>query len=174
LTQLYEGMFLLDNQVVREDWKRAKAIVTDTLSKHGAKVVCARRWDERRLAYSIRQRHRATYCLAFYAMGNEGIAALRRELDLSESVMRYLIMGIDAVPDGEIDRAGQEDAAGFSVPPPPPDDAPEPEPERPRRREEVEVEVPDLEEIPAVGDDDSAPVPARARKPEAKPSGTGV
>ena len=37
-----------------------------------------------------------------------------------------------------------------------------------------EVEVPDLEEIPAVGDDDSAPVPARARKPEAKPSGTGV
>ncbi|MFT5478028.1 MAG: hypothetical protein ACI8Y8_003390, partial [Planctomycetota bacterium] len=35
LATVYEGMFLLDNQVVREDWKAAKALVTATIEKHG-------------------------------------------------------------------------------------------------------------------------------------------
>ena len=38
-TRLYETMFLLDNQLVREDWSKAKALVTDTLTKHGGKVL---------------------------------------------------------------------------------------------------------------------------------------
>jgi hypothetical protein len=32
-------MVLIDNQVVREDWAKAKALITDTFTKHGAKVV---------------------------------------------------------------------------------------------------------------------------------------
>ena len=125
MTQTYEGMFLLDNQVVREDWKKAKGIVTDTLKKHGAKVVCARRWDERRLAYPIRRRRRATFCIAYYEMGNTGIAALRRDLELNENVLRYLILAKEAVPPSETELAAAEDAAGFAVPAPPPDDAPD-------------------------------------------------
>ena len=54
-------MFLLDNQVVRVDYKAAKAVVIDTLKKHGAEIVSARRWDERRLAYPIAGRQRATF-----------------------------------------------------------------------------------------------------------------
>ena len=43
MAQIYEAMFLLDNQVVREDWGKAKAIVTDTLEKHGATIHDVRR-----------------------------------------------------------------------------------------------------------------------------------
>lgn len=140
MTQTYEGMFLLDNQVVREDWKKAKSLVTDTLRKHGAKVISARRWDERRLAYAIRRRRRATYCLAFYEMGNAGIAALRRDLELNENVLRYLILAKDTVPAGEADLAAAEDAAGFAVPAPPPDDAPD-APVARRREDGAEAET---------------------------------
>lgn len=148
MSQLYEGMFLLDNQVVREDWKAAKAIVTDTLQKHGAKVLAARRWDERKLAYPIRRRLRGTYCLAFYELPTAGIPTVRRDLDLNESVLRYLMVKTPALPQGELDLAAAENAAGFDVPPPPPDDAPDAPPMRrgPAEGEEPEAEVPpDLE-----------------------------
>ena len=125
MTTVYEGMFLLDNQVVREDWKKAKSIITDTLKKHGAKVACARRFDERKLAYPIRRRRRATYCLAFYEMGSEGQTALRRDLELNENVLRYLLLARESLPQGELELAAAEDAADFTVPAPPPDDAPD-------------------------------------------------
>ncbi|MFN0006366.1 MAG: 30S ribosomal protein S6 [Planctomycetota bacterium] len=122
---MYEGMFLLDNQVVREDWKKAKAIITDTLKKHGANVVSARRFDERRLAYPIRRRRRATFCLAFYEMSGEHLNPLRRDLELNENVLRYLILAKESVPATELELAAAEDAADFNVPTPPPDDAPD-------------------------------------------------
>ena len=171
MTSLYEGMFLLDNQVVREDWKKAKALVTDVLEKHGGQVKCARRWDERKLAYPIRNRHRATYLLAYYEIGGDAVPNLRRDFDLSERVLRYLILQRDAVPEGEMELAGAEQASDFTVPAPPPDDAPEPAPVRRREEgEEPEIFVPDLENLS--GDDDEAR--ARGRRPEAKAPVTGA
>jgi small subunit ribosomal protein S6 len=155
LTRLYEGMFLLDNQVVREDWNKAKGIITETLAKHGAKVLSARRWDERKLAYPIKKKNRATFLLAYYEMGNQHIPELRRDLELNERVLRYMILQVEAIPTTESELAAAEQAEGFAVPAPPPDDAPEPAPEReqrgPRRRdegEEQEIFVPDLENLP--------------------------
>ena len=160
MTRLYEAMFLLDNQVVREDWSHAKGIVTDTLTKHGAKVLSARRWDERKLAYPIRKKHRATFLLTYYEMGNENIAAMRREFELNERVLRYLVLQVEKMPDNELELAGAEQAEGFEVPAPPPDDAPEPVVERDRDRDrpsgrrrdeggdEQEIFVPDLENLP--------------------------
>jgi small subunit ribosomal protein S6 len=157
-------MFLLDNQVVREDWKKAKSLVTDTLKKHGAKVISARRWDERRLAYPIRRRRRATYCLTYYEMGNAGITALRRDLELNENVLRYLILAKETVPAGEVELAVAEDAAGFAVPAPPPDDAPDAPVSR-RREEGAEGEG-EGGENPEAKIDDGAGEPAAERTTE--------
>jgi ribosomal protein S6 len=122
LSKLYEGMFLLDNQVVRADWGRAKTVVTDHLQKHGAKVVTARRWDERKLAYAIRGKLRATYLLSYFEGGPEAVNAMRRDLELDERVLRYLILGAEALPEGELEKSQAESAADFSVPPPPEDE----------------------------------------------------
>lgn len=150
MTQLYEGMFLLDNRAVRADWRRSKAAVTDALSKHGARVVTARRWDERRLAYTIRGNKRATFLLAYFEQGPEGSLAVRRDLDLEERVLRYLIQGVEAVPEGEVEKSQAELEAGFEVPPPPGDDEVASEPEA-AGEPAASGELPAEEEVEEVG-----------------------
>ena len=141
MTEIYEGMFLLDNEFVREDWKRAKQLVTGTLEKHGAKVLAARRWDERRLAYPIQRRKRATYLLAYYEVDGDNIATIRRDFDLSEQILRFLLASTEAVPAEEYQLSELENAPDFAPPPPPVDDASETE-----ETELVEVEV-DVEDL---------------------------
>jgi len=130
LTNLYEGMFLLDNKVVRQGWKAAKAIVTDMLSKHEANTITARRWDERRLSYSIKGRGRATYMLAYFELSKDAGPALNRSLELNETVLRYLITRVDAIPVTEPELASREESDDFVVPAPPVEDAPAPVAER--------------------------------------------
>lgn len=140
-------MFLLDNQVVREDWKAAKAVVAETLAKHNAKVRTLRRWDERKLAYPIKKHKRATFFLCYFDIAVEGLPALRRELDLSERVLRHLILSCEAMPETEQELAAAEQAEGFTIPAPPPDDAPEPKREEERPPLEDTIEVPDLNDL---------------------------
>lgn len=125
--KLYEGMFLIDNVEVRNDWASAKALVTGIIEKHGGVVRAARRWDERRLAYPIDKRNRATYLLTYYEIGSDVAEAVRRDLDLSEKVMRYLILSAAQVPAKELELSELELAEGFTVPEPPADDFQEPD-----------------------------------------------
>jgi small subunit ribosomal protein S6 len=150
MTQLYEGMFLLDNQAVRADWAAAKAVVTALISKHGGRVQTARRWDERRLSYSIRGRKRGTYLLAHFEQDAAGSQTLRRDLDIEERILRYLILAVEALPAGELEASKAELESGFSVPPPPPDD--EPAHEEPAAAEPAPAEEPAEEEVAVVAE----------------------
>ena len=127
MAQIYEAMFLLDNQVVREDWGKAKAIVTDTLEKHGGTILTARRWDERKLAYMIKGNRRATFLLVHHEIPGAAIQAMQRDFNLNEMVLRYLSLGVDAVPEDEQALSEAENAEDFTIPTPPPDDAPDEE-----------------------------------------------
>ena len=123
MTRTYECMFLLDNDVVRAGWSAAKAVVSTIVEKHGGKMTTARRWDERRLTYPIRHRNRATYLLAFCDLDPPLIEELRSELDINETVLRYLITSTDAIPDSERELTVAEEAPDFESPEPPADDA---------------------------------------------------
>lgn len=116
---LYEGMFLLDNNVVRQGWKAAKAVVTELLAKQGANVQTARRWDERKLAYPVKGRGRATYLLAYFELAADSGEALNRALELNEVVLRYLVTRVEAVPSAENELSAREQADDFVVPAPP-------------------------------------------------------
>jgi len=122
LNRIYEGMYLIDNAAVREDWSAAKTIVTDLIAKHGGEVLSARRWDERRLAYPIKGKNRATFLLTYYTGPAENIPSLRRDVELNETIMRSLDLAVEAVPEGEGDLAAKEGDADFKVPTPPDDD----------------------------------------------------
>lgn len=146
MAQIYEGMFVLDNEVVRAGWGAAKSQVLDLIAKHGGTVHTARHWGERKLAYSIKGRTRATYLLAYYELPSEGYPNFVRDLDLSETVMRYLFVKVDAIPEGEAEAAAKESAADFTMPEPPRDevgeyklweDKEEDGPARPRRDQEA-------------------------------------
>jgi small subunit ribosomal protein S6 len=88
-------------------------------------VATARRFDERRLAYPIKGKKRGTYLLAYYEIDPAGTDGLRRELDLSETVLRYIQIGAESVPEAERELHQAELADDFEVPPPPEDVEPE-------------------------------------------------
>jgi len=158
MTRIYECMFLLDNDVVRAGWKEAKAYVTAIVEKYEGKVCSARRWDERRLSYPIRRKNRATFLLTYCEFPNTAIQELRRELDLSETIMRYLILSAEAVPETEIELTREESGDEFEIPEVPADDAidevPIPEGSGDSSEDGADIEVPaeasglDAETIP--------------------------
>jgi len=122
LAQIYEGMFVLDNEVVRAGWDAAKQQVTGLIEKHGGEVKTARHWGERKLAYKINNRSRATFLLSFFTMPGDNIPAFTRDLEINETVMRYLQLQVDELPEGEEAEAAKETGGEFSVPEPPRDE----------------------------------------------------
>lgn len=122
LNHLYEGMFLLDNDVVRAGWNDAKTALQGALEKHGAKLRTLRRWDERALAYPIRGKRRGTFLLSYFELPADGMTMLTRDLEIREDLLRYLMLRVDEVPEGEDEAATAELADDFEAPEPPADD----------------------------------------------------
>lgn len=92
-------MLLLDNREVREGWQALKDHVHGLFSKHDCDVKSSRRWDERRLAYPIRQAQRATYLLMYVEAEAAGVDALRRDLRFDEKVIRDLVLRCEQIPE---------------------------------------------------------------------------
>ena len=161
-------MFLLDNQLVRKDWGQAKALVTGLVEKHGGTVRTARHWEERRLAYAIKKRNRATYLLTYCDLQTETIPQLSRDLELSEQVLRYLITSAKEIPEKEGELTRNETSADFVLPEPPADDhSDEPEPERERERERSRRSDSDSDD--SSSDDDSESGDAEASSDDEEP-----
>jgi small subunit ribosomal protein S6 len=126
LERTYECMCLLDNREVRKGWESLKGSVAAVFTKHNAKVLSSRRWDERRLTYPINGQIRATYLLLYMSIETDEIPVLRRDLQFSESVLRYMITDCAELP-----ADAHEPETEFDVNAIPEDDAPEPEPTKP-------------------------------------------
>ena len=122
MSNTYECMVLVNNQEVRKGWQACKQHVIDVFAKHKAEVVSARRWDERRLAYPIKGQQRATYLLVYFKAEHLVPAAIRRDLDFSDTVLRHLILQCEEVPADahEPEAAFDEARVGEDSPPPAP------------------------------------------------------
>lgn len=90
----YEGMFLLDNSRVKVDAAECVAVVSEMLKKHQGEVVRVERWDERKLAYEIRNQKRATYVLAHFKMPPDKPGELRHDVNLNEDFLRILVTNV--------------------------------------------------------------------------------
>ena len=120
-TRTYECMCLLDNREVRKGWEPLKAAVTGQFTKHGAKILSSRRWEERRLAYPIKGQHRGTYLLVYFSADTNAVAGIRRDMQFNEALLRTLLLECEEVP-----QAAYEPEAAFDVNAIPSDDAPPP------------------------------------------------
>ena len=119
-------MCLLDNREVRKGWQPLKDSVLAMFTKHGGKVLSGRRWDERRLAYSIRGQQRGTYLLVYFSANTQVLTAIRRDLQFNESLLRFLLVECEDVP-----QTAYEPEAAFDINTIPSDDAPPPPPPPP-------------------------------------------
>ncbi|HEX6813677.1 MAG TPA: 30S ribosomal protein S6 [Planctomycetota bacterium] len=122
-TRTYECMCLLDNREVRKGWQTLKDSVLAMFTKHGAKVLSGRRWDERRLAYPIKGQQRGTYLLVYFSADTQALSAVRRDLQFNESLLRFLLVDCEDVP-----QSAYEPEAAFDINTIPSDDAPPPPP----------------------------------------------
>jgi len=91
----YEGMFLLDPADAARNWDDLKGHVLDLISKHGGEVLYTERWQDRKLAYEIKGRRKGTYLLTYFQAEGEAVADIRRDAQLSDRILRVLILRND-------------------------------------------------------------------------------
>lgn len=100
----YEGMFLLD-PALASDWPAAEAEVRRVLDRAEAKVLGLKKWDERKLAYPIRRSKRGLYVLTFFEAAPEKISPLERDCQLSEKILRVLVLRKDRLTPEHVEKA---------------------------------------------------------------------
>ena len=83
---------MLDPTKAAQEWDNIKKQIITMLERRGGVIITARKWGERKLAYEIKGHKRAAYLLIYFQAPPENITTLKRDLLLSEIVMRTLIL----------------------------------------------------------------------------------
>lgn len=110
---LYEGMFLLNQQAVAADFNAAIEHVRDILNRAEAEIIQLSKWDERKLAYEIKNQKRGMYVLAYFKARASQIANIDRDCNLSEQVLRSLIIRADYMGEAELEVARKNAELAF-------------------------------------------------------------
>jgi len=90
--KLYEGMFLFDSNLATKDWPGLERHVQDLLQRNSAELVYAEKWPDRKLSYELRGCKKGTYYLVYFKAPPQAIAGLKRDSELSERVLRLLVI----------------------------------------------------------------------------------
>ena len=102
--KLYEGMFLVDSAKAASDWDGVNAAIKRILDRAEAEIVSIRKWDDRRLAYDIKGVSRGTYLLCYFRADGRQIQSIEKAVQLSETIMRALILNADLMTQEDIDK----------------------------------------------------------------------
>ncbi len=92
----YEGMFLFDPGFAGE-FKKAENEIQRLMDRAEGEIVFCRKWDERKLAYEIEGRKRGVYVLTYFNADPARIRPLERDAQLSESILRLLVIRADSI-----------------------------------------------------------------------------
>jgi small subunit ribosomal protein S6 len=142
--KLYEAMFLVDSADAAADWDGVNATIKNVLERAGAEIVSIRKWEDRRLAYEIEGKARGLYVLSYFRAEGGRIREIERDVQLSERIMRALILLAEHLSDADIEKDTPAEAA-----------------DRPRRRPASEtVEEAESEQISAEDSGEEADKPA--------------
>ncbi len=97
--RMYEGLFLIDNAHANTEWDNVVKHIHDILQKNGTEILKTEKWGEKKLAYKIKGHKRGTYLLIHFNAENSAIATLRRDFQLSDYIVRFLIIKDDKIED---------------------------------------------------------------------------
>lgn len=113
-TTLYEGLFLLNQEAAAADFGGCIEFLKEMFERAEAELIVLSKWDDRRLAYSIKGQKRATYMLAYFRARGVQIANIERDCNLSDQVLRSMMVRADHIGETELELARKE-AAELSV-----------------------------------------------------------
>lgn len=145
--RLYEGMFLIDAAKASSDLPARIREIAGLLHRHGAESERIEKWAESKLAYPIKTIERGVYLLVYFRADPQAIEKLRGDIELSEDILRVLILRAEAMsePRGPLFTVEGEPAP-----------VPEPSPEEQVQQESLEVAA--APQAEASGDGESEPV----------------
>lgn len=92
---LYECMFLVDSGTAANDWDGIVSYIHGILTKHNSEIIKTQKFGERKLAYKIGDYTRGAYILVNFNAPTGSIVLMRREFELSDKVIRLLIVRND-------------------------------------------------------------------------------
>jgi small subunit ribosomal protein S6 len=95
-SNVYEGMFILDSGRYGRDPEGVSGQIAKVIQEAGGEILVSRLWEERRLAFPIKGHRKGTYWLAYFRLPGEALAAVRQRFRLSESIVRMLVLKVDA------------------------------------------------------------------------------
>lgn len=90
----YEAMFLLGSAHAT-DMDASLKLVRGIIERHEGKIIVLKKWDERKLAYEIRGEKRGLYVIAFFTAPPASIAAIVRDVELSDQILRMMVTKAD-------------------------------------------------------------------------------
>ena len=97
--RMYEGLFLIDNTHANTEWDNVVKHIQDILQKNGAEILKTEKWGEKKLAYKVKGHKRGTYLLIHFNAKNSAIITIRRDFQLSDYIIRFLIVKDDKIED---------------------------------------------------------------------------
>ena len=112
--RMYEGMFLFPQNTI-SDLQAATDHVMALLKRADAEVVSFKKWDDRRLAYEIKGNKRGVYFLTYFHCEPARVADLERSCNLSEQLLRALVIRADHLNTEDIEAAEGRDALADEI-----------------------------------------------------------
>ncbi len=103
-------MFIISDTVAGADWETAVKHVEDLLKNRGAEILKSEKWEDRKFAYKLKGYKRGAYLLVYFNAPTDSISPLKRDFELSENVLRTLIVKVDKIGESK-----PEEDAGKTV-----------------------------------------------------------
>ncbi|MBQ5789112.1 MAG: 30S ribosomal protein S6, partial [Thermoguttaceae bacterium] len=92
---VYDGLFILNSEAYARNPEEVSGQIAKTIESLGGVVRVSRLWEERKLAYPIKNHRRGTYWLTYFRMQTDKLVELNRQFQLNGNVIRFLIQTID-------------------------------------------------------------------------------
>ena len=108
---VYEVMFLI-SQSEAVEFASLIEHIESLIGRAGAELLAIEKWDEKRLAYPIEKQRRAVFILTYIRAPKSGIQQLERDVNISERIMRMLVIKADHISPEEIASHDNRDALG--------------------------------------------------------------
>ena len=138
--RLYEGMFLVDSNLAAQDWQKVINEIQRMMKRADAEVVSLKKWDDRRLTYDIQGTSRGTYILVYFNCDTDKVKGIERDVQLSEMIMRVLVLRTDKMSREDIEKATPAETASPEA--------------ADKESGETEDDAPDEDEVEETNDDE--------------------
>ncbi len=113
--RLYEGMFIISETVASSDWEAAVDHVEGLLKNRGAEIIKSEKWEDRKFAYKLKGHKRGAYLLVYFNAPTDSISPMKRDFELSDNVLRTLIVKVDKVGESKPEEEAEKPVEGIQA-----------------------------------------------------------